>query len=263
MVKLVGVPLDTNSFFLKGPSAAPQFIRLIERIGCTNPFSEDGTNVYKDNIYEDVGDISFEDTNPEKAFYTIKNRTTELISDRNKLIFIGGDHSVTYPIISAYVEKYDNLNVLHLDAHADLRDIIHDNLYSHSSQFARIMETGKINSLTQVGVRTLCSHQREQAKKFCVNIIEMKDFNLNFIEALKSPLYISIDIDVLDPAFAPGVTYCEPGGMTTRQLIEIIQNTNVKIIGADIVEFNPFRDINNMTALVCYKLLKELIAKMI
>ena len=94
-------------------------------------------------------------------------------------------------------------------------------------------------------------------------MIEMKNFTIDFITGLKGPLYISLDIDVLDPAFAPGISHHEPGGLSTRQLLQIIQSINVEIAGADIVEYNPFRDVNNMTAMVAYKLLKELIAKMI
>ena len=91
----------------------------------------------------------------------------------------------------------------------------------------------------------------------------MKDFNTDFISSLQAPLYISLDIDVLDPAFAPGISHHEPGGMSTRQLIEIIQQIKVPIVGADIVELNPKRDIKNMTAMVAYKLFKELASKMI
>jgi len=91
----------------------------------------------------------------------------------------------------------------------------------------------------------------------------MKDFNTDFISSLQAPLYVSLDIDVLDPAFAPGISHHEPGGMSTRQLIEIIQQIKVPIVGADIVELNPKRDINNMTAMVAYKLFKELASKMI
>jgi arginase len=186
-----------------------------------------------------------------------------LIADKTKVVSIGGDHSVSYPIISAFADKYEGLNILHFDAHADLYDNFDDNPYSHASPFARILEGGEIKSLTQVGIRTLNKHQREQAAKFGVKIIEMKGFNFDFIQNLQSPLYISLDLDVLDPAFAPGVSHHEPGGMSTRGLLEIIQNVNVEIVGADIVEYNPIRDIHNMTAMVGYKMLKELIAKMI
>ena len=154
------------------------------------------------------------------------------------------------------------MHILHLDAHGDLYDDFDNNPFSHASPFARLMEKGKVASLTQVGTRTYNTHQREQMKRFGVKAIEMKDFSFDFINSLAAPLYISLDLDVLDPAFAPGVSHHEPGGMSTRDLIHIIQNIQVPIAGADIVEYNPVRDINNVTAMVAYKLLKELIAKM-
>ena len=117
--------------------------------------------------------------------------------------------------------------------------------------------------MTQVGIRTLNTHQKAQADKFNVKVIEMKDFNFDFLKTLEGPLYISLDLDVLDPAFAPGISHHEPGGLTTRELIKIIQNISVPIVGADIVEYNPTRDLNNMTAMVAYKLFKELVYKMI
>lgn len=263
MIKIIGIPFDANSSFLKGPSYAPQRIRLMDKEGSANSFSESGLEVKENYNYQDCGDIVFKETNPKKAFTTIKNKISSLIKDNSKVISIGGDHSVSFPIISAFADKYEKINILHLDAHADLYDNFDNNPYSHASPFARIMETGKIKSLTQVGIRTLSTHQREQAAKFGVKVIEMKDFDFNFIKNLQAPLYISLDLDVLDPAFAPGISHHEPGGMTTRELIKIIQNISVDIIGVDIVEYNPMRDINNMTAMVAYKLLKEFVAKMV
>ncbi|MEO5683558.1 MAG: arginase family protein [Chitinophagaceae bacterium] len=141
-------------------------------------------------------------------------------------------------------------------------DNFNNNPLSHASPFARIMEQGKVKSLTPAGVRTLTAQQREQAKKIGVSIIEMKDFNTAFMQRLSSPLYISLDLDVLDPAFAPGISHHEPGGLSSRELIQLIQQINVPIAGADLVEYNLTRDINDTTAMLAYKLLKELISKM-
>ena len=106
------------------------------------------------------------------------------------------------------------------------------------------------------------AYQKEQAKRFNVNVIEMKDFNTRFISKLEGPLYISLDLDVLDPAFAPGISHHEPGGMSPREFINAFHALDLDLIGADIVEYNPIRDVNNMTAMVAYKLFKELVAKM-
>jgi arginase len=262
MVTVLGIPFDANSSFLKGPAFAPDRIRLMEKEGSANLFSELGSEIKNGVAYIDKGDLNFETTNPEKAFSIIKNAIASELTSSNKILSFGGDHSVSYPIIDAFSEKYKNMNILHIDAHSDLYENFDDNAYSHASPFARLLEKGKLGSLTQVGIRCATPHLREQAKKYNVKVVEMKDFNFDFIQYLEAPLYISLDIDSLDPAFAPGVSHHEPGGLTTRQLIEIIHRIQVPIVGADIVEYNPVRDVHNITAMVCYKLMKELIGKM-
>ncbi len=194
MIQLLGIPFDANSSFLKGPSFAPQRIRLMDKEGSANAFSESGLEVKENVHYKDCGDIHFEDTNPKTAFDTIQQKIRHLINGDGKVISLGGDHSISYPVMNVFTEKYDNLNILHLDAHADLYDNFDNNPFSHASPFARIMETHKINSLTQVGIRTFNTHQREQVQRFGINVVEMKDFNYDFLQSLSSPLYISIDL---------------------------------------------------------------------
>lgn len=263
MIKLTGIPYDHNSSFLKGPAMAPDRIRQMEKDGSANNFSEQGIEIAAGKNYEDTGDLQFTGIDPSNAFQQIKAHIAAMLSGNHKVLSMGGDHSVSWPILDAFTEKFTDLHILHLDAHADLYENFDNNTFSHASPFARIMETGKPASLTQVGIRTLNNHQRAQAEKYKVNVIEMRDFNFDFIHSLKGPLYISLDMDSLDPAFAPGVSHHEPGGLSSREVIKIIQSVNVEVVGADIVEFNPFRDIHNMTAMVGYKIVKELIAKMI
>lgn len=262
MVSLIGIPYDGNSSFLKGPAMAPPLIRLMEKNGSANTFAENGFDAAQGLAYMDKGDLVFGTSDPVAGFKLIKESISALLHNEEKICSLGGDHSVSYPVIDAHTDLYPNLHVLHLDAHADLYENFEGNPYSHASPFARLLEKGKIKSLTQVGIRTLNTHQRQQAARYNVNVVEMKDFNTDFIDALKGPLYISLDLDVLDPAFAPGVSHHEPGGMSARQVISIIQQLKVEVVGADIVEYNPVRDINNMTAMLAYKLFKELVAKM-
>ena len=263
MIKVLGIPFDANSSFLKGPSLAPPRIRLMDQDGSANAFAENGLEIKRGSVYQDLGDLLFSGTNPEKAFPLIRQAVATELAGNAKLLCLGGDHSVSYPILDAYAEAYPGLHVLHLDAHADLYENFDDNPYSHASPFARVLEKGKIASITQVGIRTLNAHQRAQALKWGVNVVEMKDFSFSFLDKLQGPLYISLDIDVLDPAFAPGVSHHEPGGLSTRELLRILQNIPVPLVGADLVEYNPTRDVNNMTAMVGYKLFKELLAKMV
>jgi arginase len=134
---------------------------------------------------------------------------------------------------------------------------------SHACPFARIMEEGAAKRLIQVGIRAMTGHQREQAKKFGVEVIEMR-----FLPALDrmkvdGPIYISFDMDALDPGCAPGISHREPGGMSVREAIAHLHAITGKIVGADLVEFNPAQDHTQLTAMVAAKLLKEILGKMI
>ena len=107
------------------------------------------------------------------------------------------------------------------------------------------------------------AHQRRQAERFGVEVIEAWDWHRGRALELEGPLYLSLDLDVLDPAYAPGVSHHEPGGLSTRELLELIKQLPAEIVGADIVEYNPERDTHGMTAMVAAKLLKETIARML
>ena len=122
------------------------------------------------------------------------------------------------------------------------------------------MERGLAKRLVQVGIRTLNGHCREQAKKFGVEIVEMRSFAPDAVPIPDAPLYVSIDMDALDPAFAPGVSHHEPGGLSVRDILTVLHRIETPIVGADIVEYNPARDINGMTAVVAAKFVKELAA---
>jgi len=125
------------------------------------------------------------------------------------------------------------------------------------------MENNLAKHLIQVGIRTLNQHQREQAERFNVEMHEMTNWRGYSQINLNGPVYISIDLDALDPAFAPGVSHHEPGGLSVRDILDVIHHIDVPIIGADIVEYNPIRDINGMTAMVATKLYKEICGKML
>ena len=125
------------------------------------------------------------------------------------------------------------------------------------------MEENVVKRLVQVGIRTLNKHQQEQAERFGVEICQMKDWRDDLKFDFDTPLYLSLDIDVLDPAYAPGVSHREPGGLSTRQVIDLIERVKQPIVGADIVEFNPRMDSSNLTAIVCSKLMKEISGQML
>ena len=264
-VALMGIPLDYNSSHIRGPALAPQKIRDALNSGSMNWCAESGLDLKKDLSWTDLGDIECSDEI--LAFQKIEAMITHQVQNDLKVLTLGGDHSITYPILSAYGRFYPNLTILHFDAHPDLYDELDGNPFSHACPFARIMEEELATRLIQVGIRTINPHQAEQIERFKVEVIEMQDWQNGFdIEAsleIEGPVYLSFDIDALDPSCAPGVSHYEPGGFMVREVIRVIQNLSCEIVGADIVEYNPNQDINDMTAFVAAKLFKEILAKML
>ncbi len=257
---ILGIPFDANSSFRKGPALAPSRIRESYFSCSSNLWTEQGVDLGALKGLYDVGDVDCSDETV--AFEAITQRVATLLKKEARIVSLGGDHSVTFPIFEAFAKKYDNLNILHLDAHPDLYDVLDNNPFSHACPFARIMEKKLATRMVQAGIRTMNGHQREQATRLGVEVIEMKEGN-DWLQKLEfqGPVYLSIDMDCLDPAFAPGVSHHEPGGFTTRQVLDIIHRLRGNIIGADIVEYNPDRDFGSVTAMVAAKLLKELIGR--
>ena len=254
---LIGFSADENSSFLRGAAEAPPLIRAALFSDAANLWSESGIDLGGKDILFDAGDVS------KASPKDIADSVSTLLVQGLRPLSLGGDHSITYPITKAVAREYPALSILHFDAHPDLYHDFRGNPFSHASPFARIMEDKLAQRLVQVGIRTMNNHQREQATRFGVEVIEMKDLKDSLELNFDTSVYVSVDMDALDPAFAPGVSHREPGGLTTRQVIEIIQSINAPVIGADIVEFNPMMDVAGVTAVVCAKILKELAAKMV
>ncbi|NNF19065.1 MAG: agmatinase family protein [Flavobacteriaceae bacterium] len=255
-IVLQGMAYDERSSYQRGPALAPPLIRLAYLNDSSNTCAENGMDIPED-IIDDKGDYAIKD------HFDIERHTLENLSGGLPILTLGGDHSITYPLLKAIHLVHGPVDILHIDAHADLYDNFEGDRLSHACSFARIMEEQLAENLVQVGIRTLNIPQKEQADKFGVQIIEMKDWELARLPEFKNPLYISLDIDALDPAFAPGVSHLEPGGFSTREVLAILQSIKTKVIGADLVEFNPKNDVNEQTAMVCGKLFKELVALMI
>ena len=255
-IAIQGIAYDKKSSFLRGPALAPPLVRQSLHSNAYNSYAENGRSMEQDTI-RDLGDFEIED------YFDIEQLSKEHLSAHQRLFTIGGDHSITYPILRAYKQFFPSFTVLQIDAHPDLYDEFEGDRYAHACPFARIMEEKLANRLVQMGIRTLNPHQREQAQRYGVEIIEMRHFDPAQLPHFDQPLYLSLDLDALDPAFAPGVSHQEPGGFSSRSLLQIIQNIKVPIIGADIVEYNPLRDQNGITAALAGKLTKELLSMML
>lgn len=260
MISIIGIPLDYNSSHERGPAEAPDKIRAALTSGSMNMCAENLFDLADESQIEDLGNIEI--GSPQDGFSSIEGFTGAVLAKGHSPLTLGGDHSITYPVLKAVNAHYEPPTIVHFDAHPDLYDNFDDNPHSHASPFARIMENGLASRLVQIGLRTINTHQQEQIFRFGVDVIEARHFSLEAFKSLgvKGPVYISVDLDGLDPAYAPGVSHFEPGGLSTRDVLSVIQAIEGPVIGADIVEYNPRKDLNDMTAYVAAKILKELAA---
>jgi agmatinase len=265
-VKMLGVPYDAHSSFLRGPASAPVAIRAALTCGSANWCTESGLDLDPalTDAWSDLGDLDL----PEEvlvAVSMIRIAASAALDDGSSLLSFGGDHLVTWPLVQAVSDHHPDLTIVHFDAHPDLYDHLDGDRYSHACPFARIMEEGRATRLLQFGIRTMTPHQREQADRFGVEVFEYRDWD-GVIPALSGPVYVTIDMDALDPAFAPGISHHEPGGMSTRELLDALRQIGAGdglVVGADIVELNPARDRDDVTAMVAAKLARELLGLLI
>jgi agmatinase len=255
-ISLLGVPHDENSSFMRGPAEAPDRIRRELASDAYSQWTETGVDLGADGRLVDRGDVRFDASTD--AWAAIERDVGRALEAGDPLICLGGDHAVTHPILRAVRRRHPRLTLLHVDAHPDIYHAYQGNPRSHASPFARIMEEKLADRLVQVGLRTINDHHREQFERFGVEAYDIGCWEETARLRFDGPVYLSVDIDALDPAYAPGVSHREPGGLSTRQVIALIQSVRAPLVGADVVEYNPRNDISNLTALVAAKLVKEI-----
>jgi agmatinase len=260
-VSLLGIPHDDNSSFLKGSAEAPPLIRRELVSDCYSSWTETGIDLGAAGRLVDHGDVRFDSA--ADAWDVVTDSVGRALESGAPLISLGGDHAVTYPVLRAMRPRHPRLTILHFDAHPDIYDAYQGNPLSHASPFARIMEAGLADRLIQVGLRAFNDHHRAQFARFGVEAIEMGRCNGPLMLDLATPVYISLDLDGLDPAYAPGVSHREPGGLSPRQVIDWLHAIEQPIVGADVVEYNPRCDFSNVTATVAAKLVKEIAGMML
>lgn len=259
-IHLIGLPTDTNSSFERGAASAPAVIRTALWSDRGNLATECGWEIGNEIELFDKGDLPLTDTDVAADDMAIESAVSDAAGHGAVPLLLGGDHAVTFPVVAALVRHHGPISILHFDAHPDLYDDFGGNPRSHASPFARIMERGYCRQLVQVGIRTATRHCREQADRFGVQIIDAATFDLAAVPRLSGPLYISVDLDGIDPSEAPGVSHPEPGGLRLREVLACLLKQDAQIVGADIVELNPHKDVNGVTAILAAKLVRELSA---
>ena len=296
-VALLGLPTDQASSYLRGAARAPAAIREALHSPSTNLGTESGLDLETDPRFLDVGDLDLSHVAPaegeesgmagepggegnpgaeerkseegETTRRRIEEAAATLLEQGARVLALGGDHAVTYPLLRAQARHHEGLTVVHVDAHPDLYHHFEGDRWSHACVFARVMEADLVTRLVQVGIRAMNPAQRRQADRFGVEVVDYHRLELRqrrrsgWAPAIQGPIYLSLDLDGLDPSCAPGVSHPEPGGLTTREVIQLIQNLDGTLVGADVVELNPARDVYDLTARTAAKLVKEIAAKML
>jgi agmatinase len=264
-VGVLGIPFDANSSFRRGPARAPAAIRRAMSSEAGNSWSERGVRVWPDDAVVDHGDLKVAQRAAVRGpIDAIERGVGRALAITPRLLLLGGDHAVSYPVVRAMAQRWGRLSMLHFDAHPDMYPEYQGNRYSHASPMARILEEGLVDRLVQVGIRSPSPEQTAIGRRYGVETHPA--FDLARMGRLKfaSPLYVSLDIDGLDPAFAPGVSHPEPGGLTVRQVLDVIGAVRApRVVGGDIVELNPRLDPSGITSVVAAKLAREFLARMI
>ncbi len=260
-VGILGLPTDINSSYVRGAAKAPGHIRQAMFCESSNMWSESFVDLGAPGLLNDEGDVALREDEGDRDRITAA--VAAVLAKGLKPLSFGGDHSVTYPVLRAVAKEHRKLSILHFDAHPDLYDVFDGNRFSHACPFARIMEEGLAQRLVQVGIRTLNMHQRQQAKRFGVRVVTMNEFDVKRVPVPAGPVYVTVDLDGLDPAFAPGVAHPEGGGLSVRDLVRVLHRLKGPVVGADVVELLPAADPNGITAVAAAKIAKELAGLMI
>lgn len=258
-IVLFGAPFDGTTSFRPGTRFAPNIMR-------NDSFGLETYSPYLDKDMEDykmfdMGDLDFPFGNPEKVIDMIEEAADEIVSSSKIPFMIGGEHLVTLGSVKSVYKKYPDLHIIHLDAHADLREDYMGQKLSHATVLRRCHDFLGDDKIYQFGIRSGTKEEFHWAKEH----VSMNPFNLDglkeTVEKLKDkPVYITIDLDVLDPSAFPGTGTIEPGGISFKDLIEafkLFNNLN-NIVGMDAVELSPHYDQSGMSTAVACKVIREM-----
>ena len=267
-VVIMGVPTDFGTSYRPGARFGPRAIREASLQYAYDPVEEGlydielGRTVLKGLRIEDRGDIPLEPADPEGNLAAIEEAARKLFCEKVSPVFLGGDHSITYPVLKGFADP--EIFLVHLDAHADF-DSTFESPFTHGSAMRMVKKDGLVSGMVQVGLRGLLSDKGdvEEARtsgvrQFTALRVEEEGIEpvLETIPAGK-PVYLSLDIDIFDPSIAPGTGTPEPGGLTYRQVSNLIRGLSrkVRLIGMDVVEVNPQYDPAGVTALLAARVI--------
>ena len=274
-IAVVGIPFDAGTSYRPGARFGPSHIRESSRLLRPYNPAQDASPFALAQVV-DAGDIAVNPFNIEQAVEQIEAGFDELLSDGKKLVTLGGDHTIAYPILKSLHKKHGPITVIHFDAHLDTWDTYFGAPLTHGTPFRRASEEGLIDlsSCMHVGIRGPLYSETDLSddKRLGFEVVTSIDMDAvgvpGIIEQIRrrvgnKPVYVSIDVDVLDPAFAPGTGTPEMGGLSSREVLALIRSLDaVNLIGADIVEVSPQYDNAQITGFAAAHMAYELITIM-
>lgn len=260
---IYGMPMDWTVSFRSGSRFGPARIREVS-VGLEE-YSPYLDKDLADIKYFDAGDIPLPFGNASRSLQMIEQFVEKLLADDKFPLGLGGEHLVTWPIIRAMHKKYPNMKLIHVDAHADLRTEYEGEPLSHSTPIRKACELIQPENVYSFGIRSGTREEFEFARKSGMHLYKfdvVKPLKRVLPEIAGENVYVTIDIDVLDPAHAPGTGTAEAGGITSRELLEaihLIAQSDVNVIGCDLVEVAPAYDPTEQTQITSSKLVREML----
>lgn len=262
-VVLYGMPMDWTVSYRPGSRFGPARIREVS-IGLEE-YSAYLDRELEEVKYFDAGDIPLPFGNAQRSLDLIEKFVEQILAADKFPLGMGGEHLVSWPVMHAVYKKYPDLAIIHFDAHTDLREQYEGEPLSHSTPIRKIAELIGPKNVYSFGIRSGMKEEFEWAKQNGMHIskFEVLEPLKEILPALAGrPVYVTIDIDVLDPAHAPGTGTVDCGGITSKELlasIHAIARSEVKVVGGDLVEVAPIYDPSEQTANTASKLLREMI----
>jgi agmatinase len=254
---ILGVPYDAMSTNRRGAARGPEAIRRASSERSLNPCTEEGASLCEITRLVDRGDIELSE-DPERMAEAVRKAVSGILEEGATPLLLGGDHSITAPAVKALSQARGKIDVLYIDAHPDLYEEYDGQARSHACTGYRIATEVEFGRFVQVGVRMPAKGHLDKAKELGIQAITA--YHLVTPEELRfeNPLYLSVDLDCLDPAFAPGVGNPVPGGLSTRELLDVLKSVSGRIVAADVVEFVPEYDLSEITATAAARLVLEI-----
>jgi len=262
-VVIYGMPMDWTVSFRPGSRFGPSRIREVS-IGLEE-YSPYQDKELEDVNYFDAGDIPLPFGNAQRSLDMIEDYIDGLLEQGKFPLGLGGEHLVSWPVMKAMYKKYPDLAIIHFDAHTDLRDSYEGEPLSHSTPIKKVCDLIGPKNVYSFGIRSGMKEEFEWAKEVGMNL-----FKFEVLEPLKKvlptlagrPVYVTIDIDVLDPAHAPGTGTLEAGGITSKEMLDsilAIANSDINVVGADLVEVAPVYDHAEQTQIAASKFIREIL----